>query len=67
MQVLRRLVDRPMSVRELQEASGLAFDAFASTLKSLQDAGYVEVGGKPSEEVVQLTDEGRKVAQIALS
>jgi hypothetical protein len=56
-----------MTLRELQEASGLTFDVFATTLKSLQAAGYVDVVGKPSEEMCRLKDEGRKVAQISLS
>jgi hypothetical protein len=67
LRILSFLVERAMPLGELQQASGLSFEEFAPTLRSLQAADYVTVSGEPSEEIAELTSEGRKVAQIASS
>jgi hypothetical protein len=54
-----------MKLSDLQASSGMSFTAFADSLKSLGDSGYVTVTGTPGSEIVVLTAQGQDVSRLA--
>jgi len=66
--LLFTLADSPkseMKLSDLQTSSGMSFTAFAESLKSLGDSGYVTVTGAPGSEAVVLTALGQNVSRLA--
>ena len=52
-----------MTVPELIKDSGLRVSEFKDSLNSLEELGLVKLDGEKGRNVVQLTDNGRKVAE----
>jgi len=55
----------PMSLSDLQAASGMDFTNFAEALKRLQESGYITLSGSPANESALLTEFGADVASLA--
>jgi hypothetical protein len=55
----------PMSLSDLQAASGMNFTEFAEAIKRLQESGYITLSGLPASESAQLTEFGADVASLA--
>ncbi|MGA3044105.1 MAG: hypothetical protein ABSF54_25295 [Bryobacteraceae bacterium] len=55
----------PMSLSDLQAASGMNFTEFAESIKRLQESGYITLSGAPASESAQLTEFGAEVASLA--
>ena len=51
---------------ELRRQSGLGFEPFATAVRTLEDAGLIEVEHGTEEELVELTEIGMKVSSIDL-
>jgi hypothetical protein len=61
--MIARLVkhkDHEMPLADLMEESEMGFAAFSEALESMQEAGVLELTGKPGEEIARLTDKGRE-------
>ena len=54
-----------MKLAELQAATGMPFEEFASAIKNLGDLRYLTVAGSPGSEIVTLTALGRDVSRLA--
>ena len=52
------------SKAELFEESGLGPIAFAKAMRTLREAGFINVVGQPGQEVVKLTPIGEQIARI---
>jgi len=57
----------PMSLTDLQAASGMSFTSFAEAIKRLRDSDYITLSGAPGSEAAQLTKLGAEVASLAES
>jgi len=63
--VLVKLRDTgPEPVEELRKKVQMRFEEFAETVRGLKDAELIEMELKDSDEVVLLTDKGRRLADI---
>ncbi len=54
----------PQAVPDLMAASGMAAMDFLEVLKTLREVGLVALAGEPGKERVELTPNGRQVAQL---
>ena len=65
LEILARQVGQTLSIDDLMKVSQMDPERYRSALKSLRDAGYIEVEGPTLEENVRITDAGTKVARLA--
>lgn len=65
--VLAGSAGQPMSLPNLQAASGISFNSFAEAIKRLQDLDYITLTGAPGNESAQLTKLGADVASLVHS
>jgi predicted transcriptional regulator len=55
----------PIPVPELMVKSGLGFTEFAATLKTMLDTGLISLTGPSGQEVVEITQNGSQLVQLA--
>jgi predicted transcriptional regulator len=55
----------PQPIARLMAESGLEFTAFSDVLKTMREAGLITLVGQPGHEVVDLTPDGARLAQLA--
>ena len=65
LEILGRQSQQSLPLFELQTQSGLDPSRYGEALKSLRNAGYIAIAGDPAEQVITLTGDGAKVAQLA--
>jgi Mn-dependent DtxR family transcriptional regulator len=54
----------PMRINDLQAALHQDIMSFSKVLLTMSDAKLIELKGKPGEETVDLTEPGRRVAEL---
>ena len=59
---LLRYLTTPTTVAEVASASGISIDDLATALKTLQEAGLVNIQGLSASDKMNLTPMGEKVA-----
>jgi DNA-binding IclR family transcriptional regulator len=67
LEILGRRDDAAMPLSDLQTLSAMDPARYRDALKSLRDAGYIEVEGPALDETVRLTGKGAEVARLARS
>jgi hypothetical protein len=64
-EILAALSTPALPMAELQARSAMEPTRYREALKSLREAGYVEIDGPPLDEVVLLTGKGAEAARLA--
>lgn len=64
-EILARRSGQTLPIFDLQGQSGMDPSRYAEALKSLRDAGYIEITGEAPEQTVGLTERGGEVARLA--
>lgn len=54
----------PEPVEKLRQQMDMRFEDFADTVKSLRGAELIEIRATDSDEIVELTDKGRQLANL---
>jgi hypothetical protein len=65
LEILGRQVQGALPLLDLQTLSGMDPARYREALKVLSAEGYVNIEGKPLEEVVRLTESGAKLSHLA--
>jgi hypothetical protein len=65
LEILARQTQQALPLFDLQTLGNMPPSRYAEALKSLRDAGYIAIAGEAPEQIVQLTDSGFQVSQLA--
>jgi DNA-binding IclR family transcriptional regulator len=65
LEILMRQAKQSLPIFDLQKQSGMEPSRYGEALKSLRDAGYIEVDGEALDQLVRLTDRGAEVVRLA--
>jgi DNA-binding MarR family transcriptional regulator len=63
--ILSQQTSQSLPIFELQAQSAMEPSRYGDALKSLRDAGYIEIEGEPLAESIRLTDQGAVVVRLA--
>jgi DNA-binding IclR family transcriptional regulator len=65
LEILTRQSGRALLIFELQAKSGIEPARYGEALKSLRNAGYIDLEGEALEETIRLTHRGVEVERLA--
>jgi hypothetical protein len=64
LQILSRQSQRSLPMFDLQAQAGMEPSRYGEALKSLRDAGYIEIQGEAPEQMIHLTESGLNVTLL---
>ena len=65
LEILARQAQQSLPMFDLQAQGRMDPSRYSEALKSLLDAGYIEIDGEALNQVIRLTESGAKVVQLA--